>query len=124
MLHLLPTPAPESFGESNGEPYAEAVSRLASVRHAIRLVEPFGHGPASDLPDDDREIAAAWEDAGEARQRWFDRRSAKLVGATAAGVEALLTARQAGHEPHAEASKALTDQIRRELADVARVVFA
>lgn len=118
MLHLLPTPAPESH-----EPYAEAVSRLASVRHAIRLVEPFGHGPASD-PSDDEQIAALWDQAGEARRRTFDRRSEKLVGATAAGIEALLAERQAGREPHAEASQALTDQIRRELADVARVVFA
>ena len=120
MLHLLPTPAPES----NPEPYAEAVSRLASVRHAIRLVEPFGHGPASDLPDDDRDIASAWDEAGDARRRHFDKRSAQLVGATAAGVEALLVSRQTGFEPHAEASKTLVDQIRRELADVARVVLA
>jgi len=120
MLHLFPTPAPES----KSEPYAEAVSRLASVRHAIRLVEPFGHGPASDLSDEDYAVAAAWDEAGEARRRHFDRSSAKLVSATAAGVEALLNARQEGREPHAEASKALVDQIRRELANVARVVLA
>jgi len=119
MLHLLPTPSPES----NGRPYAEAVSRLASVRHAIRLVEPFGHGPASD-PSDDDAVAAAWDEAGEARRRWFDRRSEQLVGATAAGLEALLAEREEKREPHAEASQALTDQIRRELADVARVVLA
>jgi hypothetical protein len=35
-----------------------------------------------------------------------------------------LVERQAQREPNAEASKALTDQIRRELADVARVVLA
>ena len=50
------------------------------------------------------------------RRRWFDRRSARLVGATAAGVEAMLVARQAGCEPHAAASQELVDQIRRELA--------
>jgi hypothetical protein len=118
MLHLLPTPSPES----NGRPYAEAVSRLASVRHAIRLVEPFGHGPASDPSDD--VVAAAWDEAGEARRRWFDRRSQQLVGAAAAGLEALLAEREKEREPNAEASQALTDQIRRELADVARVVLA
>ncbi len=122
MLHLFPSAAPESNPSVDG-PYAEAVSRLASVRHAIRLVEPFGHGPASDASDDEA-VAAAWDEAGEARRRWFDRRSARLVGATAAGVEAMLVARQAGCEPHAEASKVLVDQIRRELADVARVVLA
>ena len=120
MLHLFPSAAPESISE----PYAEAVSRLASVRHAIRLVEPFGHGPAPDMSDDDYAVAAAWDEAGEARRRHFDRRSAQLVGATAAGVEALLAARQEGRQPHAEASKALVDQIRRELTDVARVVLA
>jgi len=123
MLHLFPTPAPESNPQPSDGPYAEAVSRLASVRHAIRLVEPFGHGPASDLSDDEA-VAAAWDEAGDARRRWFDRRSARLVGATAAGVEAMLAARQSGREPHAEASKVLVDQIRRELADVARVVLA
>lgn len=120
MLHLFPTPAPES----NSQPYAEAISRLASVRHAIRLVEPFGHGPAPDLSDDDYAVAAAWDEAGEARRRHFDRSSAKLVSGTAAGVEALLVARQEGRQAHAEASKALVDQIRRELASVARVVLA
>jgi hypothetical protein len=97
------------------------VSRLASVRHALRLVDPFGGGPASDA--DDAPIAASWDGADEARQRWFDNRSARLVGATAAGVEALLDQRQDGHVPHAEASKELVDQIRRELAAVSRIIL-
>jgi len=118
MLHLLPL----DLAESASRPYDEAVSRLSAVRHAIRLVEPFGSGPASDLSDD--EVAAAWTRASDSRRRWFDRRSERLVGAAAAGIEALLIERQEQREPHAEASKALTDQIRRELADVARVVLA
>src|SRR3954452_17047089 len=113
MLHLLPEPAPER----HGQPYAEAVSRLASVRHALRLVDPFGGGPASDV-DADAPLAAAWPEAGEEKRRWFDNRSARLVGATAAGVEALLEQRQSGAEPHAEANRELVDQIRRELAQV------
>ncbi len=36
----------------------------------------------------------------EAKQRWFDRRSASLVGTAAAGIEALLGQRQQGREPH------------------------
>ena len=118
MLHLLPAPAPEPRPQA----YAEAVSRLASIRHALRLVEPFGAGPASDIGDD-AEIAAAWELADEVRRRSFDARSARLVGATAAGVEALLTERQDGREPHSEASQALVEEIRRELREVARVVL-
>src|SRR5947209_19365746 len=118
MLNLVPQPQIDSRPEA----YAEAISRLASVRHALRLVDPFGGGPASDL-DEDAPIAAAWPQTGEARQRWFDNRSARLVGATAAGDEALLEQRQNGCEPHAEASRELVDQIRRELAEVARVIL-
>ena len=118
MLHLLPQPA----HEPTSEPYAEAVARLASVRHALRLVGPFGSGPASDL-DSDEHIAAAWPQASGAQRRCFDRRSAQLVCGTAAGVEALLAARQDGREPHEQAAEALVDQIRRELEDVARVIL-
>src|SRR4051812_20501312 len=55
MLHLLP----ESTPERQPLAYAEAVSRLASIRHALRLVEPFAGGPASD-PSDDEAIASGW----------------------------------------------------------------
>ena len=118
MLHLLAESAPEPRPLA----YAEAVARLASVRHALRLVEPFGAGPASD-PTDDEALANAWDGAGEARQRCFDRRSERLVGSTAAGVEALLSERKLGREPHSAASEALVEQIRRELQEVAGLVL-
>jgi hypothetical protein len=118
MLHLFPDPAPEPRSET----YAEAVSRLASVRHALRLVSPFAGGPASDI-DDDAVIASAWDAAAESQRRWFDNRSARLVGTTAAGVEALLDERQEGREPHPEASRELVDQIRRELRQVAAIIL-
>ena len=119
MLHLLPDSAPEPAPQ----PYAEAVSRLASIRHALRLVDPFGGGPASDF-DDDHKVAAAWDEASEHRRRAFDLKSNRLVGAAAAGVEALLIERQAGREPNQEASRALVEQIRRELAEVSRLILA
>jgi hypothetical protein len=119
MLHLLAEP---EFAAAP-KPYAEAVSRLASIRHALRLVGTLGDGPSADLPDEDEAIAAMWDEKDEASRRRFDRRSEKLVGATAAGMEALLAARQDGGRAHPEASKFLVDQIRRELADVARVVL-
>ncbi|HET9814064.1 MAG TPA: hypothetical protein VFP57_10480, partial [Sphingomicrobium sp.] len=59
----------------------------------------------------------------DARRRWFDRRSGQLVSATADGLETLLAARQNGAAANAEASRALVEEIRRELADVARVVL-
>ena len=119
MLHLLADQTPER----TPQPYAEAVARLASIRHALRLVHSLGDGPSPDLPEDDDAIASAWDQAGGAAQRRFDHRSATLVSATAAGVEALLATRETGGRPHPEASKFLVDQIRRELADVARVVL-
>ena len=119
MLHLLP----DAAADSRPKAYAEAIGRLASVRQALRLVEPSGAGPASDF-DADASMAAAWQDSTESQRRLFGNRSAQLVGATAAGVEALLNERERGHEPHAEASQALVDQIRRELQAVSNLIVA
>src|SRR6478735_11822171 len=58
MLHLLADRSPESRPQA----YAEAVSRLASIRHALRLVNTLGDGPSDDLPDRDEAIASAWDD--------------------------------------------------------------
>ena len=117
MLHLAQQPQPQ-------EPlhYAEAVSRLASVRHALGLVEPFGSGPASDVHNDEA-LAAAWDQASEARRRLFDRRSGRMIAEASAGIEALLIERQEGREPAAAASEALVNRIRRELEEIAGIVL-
>jgi hypothetical protein len=117
MLNLLP----QYDGDSRPEAYAEAVSRLASVRHALRLVD--GGLAAGPEGDHDAEIASAWPDAGEGRQRCFERRSARLVGAAATGIEALLAQRHDGSEPHAAASDTLVEEIRRELREVAGIIL-
>lgn len=115
MLHLLAQNEPEV-----PKAYAEAVSRLASVRHALRLVDGgFSNGPEGDL---DGDIAAAWPNASEAKQRCFDRRSARLVGAAAAGIEALLSQRRDGREPNAAAGQALAEEIHRELNAIAGII--
>lgn len=117
MLHLIPQAQDDERLD-----YSEAVSRMASVRHALRLVDAgSGHGPGDDLDD---QVAEAWDAAGEARQRSFDRRSGRLVGQTAAGIEALLGVRHEGREPHQEASRTLVEEIRRELRDLAGIVLA
>ena len=114
MLNLVPQPESQV-------PYAEAVSRLASVRHALRLVDGgFAAGPEDDV---DAEVAAAWPRTDEAKQRWFDRRSAELIGSAAAGIEALLGQRHEGREPHPAASEYLVNEIRRELREVAGIVL-
>jgi len=118
MLHLKITP------DESPQPYAEAVARLASVRQALRLVSPFGSGPAPDDSHEDDVLAAAWDDAGLARQQLFHRRSERMVGAVSAGVEALVIERDEGREPNWAASDALIEEIRRELRDVAGIVVS
>jgi hypothetical protein len=118
MLSLIPQHEPEA----RPQVYAEAVSRLASIRHALRLVDGgFGAGPEGDFDD---EVATAWPQVSEAKQRWFDRRSERLVATTAAGIEALLGERNQGREPHCSANQTLADEIRRELREVAGIVLA
>ena len=118
MLHLFP----ESLSPASGQPYAEAVTRLASIRHALRLVDPFGGGPASDF-DHDVEIAAVWPQATAAKRDCFDRRTASIAGGAAAGLEALLGERSAGREPHQAASAAMVEDIRRSLEDVSKLML-
>src|SRR3954447_6058715 len=117
MLSLLP----QYDSDSRPEAYAEAVSRLASVRHALRLVGGgFAAGPEGDR---DAEIASTWDDAGEGRQRCFEQRSARLVASAATGIEALLAQKHEGREPHAAANSTLVDEIRRELREVAGIIL-
>lgn len=118
MLHLQRQPG----FDSDRQPYAEAVSRLAGIRHALRLVDQLGDGPAPD-PVSDGALADNFTAAGPARQALFDRKSAMTVNAAAAGLEALLATRQSGFEPHAEASRAMVDQIRAELEQISRIVL-
>ena len=117
MLHLKITP------DESPQPYADAVARLASVRQALRLVGPFASGPAPDDDHEDEIVAAAWESAGAARHALFERRSERMVGAVSAGVEALITERDEGREPHWAASDAMFEEIRRELRDVAGIIL-
>jgi hypothetical protein len=118
MLHLQRQPQ----AESDRQPYAEVVSRLAGIRHALRLVDQIGDGPSPD-PVADGVLVDNFAIAGPARQALFDRKSAMTVNAAAAGLEALLAVRQAGDEPHAEASRAMVDEIRAELEQISRIVL-
>ena len=117
MLHLQPVqPA-----EPENQPYAEAVSRLASIRHALRLVNQWGGGPADDR--DGVDLSGVWAQAGPARQRLVERQSEMTVHAAAAGLEALLAGHTSFAGPNVEASRAMVDQIRRELEDISTVVL-
>jgi hypothetical protein len=117
MLHLSPVP----HIDDTPQPYAEALARLAGIRHALRLVDPFGGGPASDA-EDDEQLAASWSQASKARNRCFDSRSSRTANSAAAGMEAMLAERAAGREPHTAASQRLTEEIRLGLEDVSRLM--
>ena len=118
MLHFVPVPqVPES-----PEQHAETLARLASIRHALRLVDPYGGGPASD-PCDDDQIAASWSEASKAQSRCLDGRTERTAGAAAAGLEALLAERAAGRHPNEAASRQLAEEIRRGLEDVSRLML-
>lgn len=116
MLHLFAeAPAPKPSERLHPEP----VTRLASLRNALRLVDQFGGGPASDIGDD--ELSERWESADEVAKRCFDRRSAELVGTAAAGLEAVSFQREQGVEASVAALRVIADELRTGLKDLERI---
>jgi hypothetical protein len=98
MIHFLPESFDESTETSGGPgaagPYAEAVSRLASIRQALACVEQFsGEAPSDSMAE--AKLAAGWPVSSPARQRCFEARSARTASAAEAGLEAM-----AGQKPH------------------------
>ncbi|MGI8706015.1 MAG: hypothetical protein ACR2JJ_09535 [Sphingomicrobium sp.] len=73
--------------------HPEPITRLTSLRSALRVVDEFGGGPASDFDD---EAASRWDFAGEPAKRCFDRRSAELIALATAGLEAVSVQREQG----------------------------
>ena len=121
MIHFLP----DSPADSSPAPYAEAVARLASIRHALRLVEQFEgepKGPAIDNGHGDEEIAAAWPTAPEAKRRCFAARSERTANAAAAGLEVLLTQRAEQGHPKPASVEQLADAIRGGIDDLERLL--
>ena len=119
MLHFVP----DSIPSDSVAPYPEALARLASIRHALRLVDGFGGGPASD-PDCGLELETALAEASPARKRCFDSSTSGTAGAAAAGLEALLAERASGREPNAAASRRLAEEIRLGLEEVSRLMLS
>jgi hypothetical protein len=107
MLHLVPDFAPDF----EPTPHPEPIARLASLRNALRVVDDFGGGPASDFEDDDQ-LTARWESAGEAAKRCFDRRSAELVGVATAGLELIAERQQEGGKTNPAAKQVIADELR------------
>ena len=115
MLHLFAEiPAPQPSQRLHPEP----VTRLASLRSALRIVDEFGGGPA---PDFDDAVSARWESAGEAARRCFDRRSAELVGVATAGLDAVSFQREQGHDASVAALRVIADELKTGLKDLERI---
>ena len=113
MIHFIPESAEaaeEMPTEEGLGPYAEAVARLASIRQALACVEQYsGEAPSDSMAE--AKLAAAWPGASAAKQRVYDRRSARSAAAAAAGLEVLAALHEGGKEPHAQA----LDRLKREL---------
>ncbi|HWI77019.1 MAG TPA: hypothetical protein VNS53_08070 [Sphingomicrobium sp.] len=116
MLHLFAqAPAPQPAERLHPEP----VTRLASLRNALRVVDEFGGGPADDHDD---QISVRWESADEAAKRCFDRRSAELVAVATAGLEAVSFQREQGLDASVTALRVIADELKTGLTDLQRIL--
>ena len=110
MIHFIPE-SPQTAQEMPG-PYAEAISRLSSIRQALACVEQFsGEQPSESMAE--AKLAAAWPGASPARQRVYEARSARTAAAAAAGLEALAGQQEGSKETH----PAAVERLKRELGD-------
>lgn len=117
MLHLVP----EFAHDFEPKVHPEPVTRLASLRNALRVVDEFGGGPASDFEDDD-ELSARWESANEAARRCFDRRSAELVAVATAGLELVSEQQKEGREVSPAAKQVIAGELREDFERLYRLV--
>jgi hypothetical protein len=99
-------------------PGGELVARIAGLRRALRLLEPSGCGPSCD-----GEEFAAVEFASEPVRRCFDARSERVIGAAAAGLEAVVGVRASGNEANPAAVGRVAETIREGLWDLSRLVL-
>ena len=116
MLHLLP----DSPAEIAPGIMPEPVTRFASLRNALSVVDQFGGGPASDF--DDNELACDWAGASDAQRRCFDYRSATLIGVATAGLEVVSAHREQGGDASAAALRLLAEEIRSGLEGLERLI--
>jgi hypothetical protein len=116
MLHLFAqAPAPQPAERL----HPESVTRLASLRNALRVVDGFGGGPADDIDD---QISERWESADEAARRCFDRRSSELVAVATAGLEAVSFQREQGLDASVTALRVIADELKSGLTDLQRIL--
>lgn len=115
MIHFLP----ESAFEPASAVAGEASARLAGLKRALRLVDPWA-GPAPDVDPCDG-ITVFF--SGAVRS-CFDRRSEFAIHGAAAGLEAIAASQGAGDQPNQSSLDVLAADIRRALADLSSLVRA
>lgn len=116
MLHLF---AEAAAPQPSERLHPEPVTRLASVRNALRVVDAFGGGPADDF---DAIASERWESADGAAKRCFDRRSAELVAVATAGLEAVSFQREQGLDASVTALRVIADELKAGLTDLQRIL--
>lgn len=110
MIHFVPDSL--DYAEAQPTPYAEAVSRLASLRQALTLIE------GRPVQGDDSTVAAGWANAAECARSHFDTASARAVSGAASGIEALALLRAEGLAANTAASDVLAQDIRARLDEL------
>lgn len=118
MIHFIPE-QDVSEGSAPG-PYAEAVSRLASIRQALAFVEQFA-GDAMSQSMAEAKLAAAWPVSSPAHQRVYEARSARTAAAAAAGLEALAALEIGKVAPHRAAIQRLKRELGSGVEDIDRL---
>ncbi|WP_395622679.1 hypothetical protein [Sphingomonas daechungensis] len=109
MLQILSIEAASEAPVAGGE----LAARLAGLQRALRILEPGGGGPSCDAEEFD-----AIEFASEAARRCFDIRSERVIGEASAGLEAVVSVRGTGREPHPAAVDLVAEAIREGLASL------
>lgn len=113
MLQIL------SIEAASGAPVAggELAARIAGLQRALRILEPSGGGPSCDA-----EEFEPIEFASEFAKRCFDARSERVIGEASAGLEAVVSVRGTGREPHPVAVDLVAEAIREGLANLDELI--
>jgi len=116
MIHFLP----DSHAREMTAPYADAVARLASIRHALACVEQVA-GKDLSHRDSEARLALGWSAASPPAQRCFDTRSGKVASAAAAGLETIASQTDRGNAPNAAAIERLERELSAGLDSIDRL---
>lgn len=112
MIHFVPIegcPAPA--------PLDESLARLASLRHALHLVEQLGGRDPSQV-ETLATVETAWDAAGASLKRCVAERSQRAVAAAEAGLEALALLRDQGVDANPASLRKLADELSAELGAI------